>query len=216
MSTLPRLLDVSNWQKPVDWHTEYRTGLRYAYCKVSQGATFTDPAGARNLRAARAAGVHAGGYHFASPGVGTPEAQADRLLALAPTRPGSLRPCVDCESNPLGLNHAQLAAWYLGFVIRCHRRTGYWPTIYGSRDYLQYFALYHPEAFGSCPLWIADWGVTVPSVPAPWSHWAAWQWTDNYPDGAAHGKTDSSFLADAKAITVPRSAKLGSYLRRRP
>lgn len=176
------------------------------YAKCSQGLTFTDATFAKRLRNATYAGLrHFGGYHFATPGVGSPERQADRLLALAPLAPGRLRPCLDAEWNGLGLNAGQLAAWYLGFVLRVKRRSGYWPTLYGSPGLLGPWTVLHPEVFGRCPLWVAHYGVTHPSIPAPWSHAAAWQWTDRFKDPAA-GRVDDSFVYDLHALTIPASS----------
>jgi lysozyme len=203
---LSHLRDVSNNNGPVRWREERARGVVAAYCKVSQGLTFTDGTAKRRLRAARAAGVRAGGYHYATPGVGAPELQAERLYRLAPRAAGCLRPCLDCEANPLRLNDGQLAAWYLGAVLHLKARLGVWPVIYGSPSYLQAFALYHPAVFGACPLWVANYGVERPHVPAPWSHWAAWQWTETFRDPAA-GVVDDSYVADLAALTVPRSLK---------
>jgi lysozyme len=100
------------------------------------------------------------------------------------------------------LNPAQLAAWYLGAAIRVHKRVGYWPTIYGSPSFLQEFATYHPEVFGLCPLWLANYGVAKPTIPAPWTHFAAWQHTDKFKDPAA-GSVDDSWVPDLKALLIP-------------
>lgn len=206
MSGLPHLRDVSNWQGPVDWRTERREVVG-CYVKVSQGLTYTDPTAARRIRNATYAGLFKmGGYHFATPGVGTPEQQADRLLALAPLAPGRLRPCLDAEWNGLHLNPSQLAAWFLGFVLRVKQRAGYWPTVYGSPSYLTPWAVYHPAVFGRCPLWLADYGLThPPTPPAPWTHWSAWQWTSTFKDPAA-GRVDDSYVADLGALTVPAAS----------
>lgn len=204
--SLPHLRDLSNWQRTIDWNLEKRE-VAAVYVKVSQGLTFIDATARAKIRGAASVGLPVGGYHFATPGVGSPEAQADRLLSLAPHLPyRRLRACVDCEWNELGLNSAQLAAWYLGFVIRVHRVAGYWPTMYGSPSYLQAFATYHPEVFGRCPLWVAHYGVPRPHVPAPWTHWTAWQWTQSFKDPAV-GRVDDSFVADLANLRIPVSQR---------
>jgi lysozyme len=215
--SLLHLRDVSNWQGPVDWRLERRNGLAAVYVKVSEGQVYVDLTAARRIRNASWARIPVGGYHFCTPGVGSGESQADRLLALAPLRPGQLRPCLDCEANPLHLNEGQLAAWYLGAVTRVHRRTGYWPVIYGSPSYLRGWTVYHPEVFGRCPLWLAEYGVQRPSVPAPWSHWSAWQWTSAHTDPAIKGRVDDSFVADLKALKIPAHAQAaGAMVKRFP
>jgi GH25 family lysozyme M1 (1,4-beta-N-acetylmuramidase) len=121
-----------------------------------------------------------------------------------------LRPCLDAEWNELRLSPGALAAWYLGFVVEVHKRAGFWPAIYGSPSYLESFARLHPLEFGRCPLWLAEYGVRRPSVPAPWSHWCAWQWTPHRYDPAVGSYVDDSFVADAAALLVP-----GPIVRRR-
>lgn len=207
MTQLAHLRDVSNWQGPVDWRAEKKL-VAGCYMKVSQGMTYTDPTAARRIRNASWARVKVGGYHFCTPGVGSPEAQADRLLALAPLASGRLRPCLDMEWNELHLNPQQLAAWYLGAVLRVKARTGYWPVIYGSPSYLSSFATFHPEVFGRCPLWLASYGLKhPPAPPAPWSHWSAWQWTSAWKDPAIHGRVDDSYVAYLAELTVPLRPK---------
>jgi len=208
---LPHLRDLSNWQGPVDWRQEKRNVVA-AYVKVSEGLTFVDPTGARRIRNATYAGIRAvGGYHFCTPGVGSGEQQADRLLSLAPVRPGRLRPALDLETNPNGLTPGQLAAWALGAVTRIRERLGCWPVIYGSPAFLEPFCVIHPEVFGRCPLWVANYGVDRPRVPAPWTSWAAWQWTPGYRDPAIRsGAVDDSYVADLPALTVPASSALAA------
>jgi len=161
-------------REPVDWRSE-RKRVAGVYVKVSQGQDVHGPDRGPAIRNASYARIPVGGYHFATPGVGSPESQADRLIQLAPLRPGQLRPCVDCEWNELHLNGGQLAAWYLGFCIRVHDGSATGPlstalllTCRSSRPIIR-------KCFGRCPLWLAPNGVTHASPPAPWSHWAAWQ-----------------------------------------
>ena len=204
--SLPHLRDLSNWQGHVDWPAEKRR-VAAVYVKVSQGTSFVDATAGSKIRGAASVGLPVGGYHYATPGVGAPEAQADILLRYAPRLPHvRLRACVDCEANPLRLNGAQLAAWYLGFVLRVRTRAGYWPTVYGSPSYLHSFSTYHPDVFGRCPLWVANYGVEAPAVPAPWSHWTAWQWTESFKDPAV-GVVDDSFVADLGALRIPLASR---------
>ncbi len=162
MASLPHLRDVSNWQGPVNWRLEKKL-VAGVYVKVSEGASNVDRTGQRRIRNATWAGIwKVGAYHFCTPGSGTPESQVDRFLKLAPLAPGRLRPCLDMEVNPLGLNMGQLGAWYLGACIRAKEKLGYWPVIYGSPSYLSQFATMHPQVFGRCPLWLADYGLSSP------------------------------------------------------
>jgi lysozyme len=206
--SLPKLRDVSHWQGPVAWKQEKKL-VAGVYVNVGQGMGYTDPTAQRRIKNANYAGLGVvGGYLYCVPGVGSPQAQADRLLKLAPLGPGRLRPCMDCEAET-SLNNAQLGAWYYAFGLRVLQVTGYRPTVYGSPSYLSRFTTQGDQVaafFARCPLWVADYGVSRPSIPAPWSAWQAWQWTESFKDPAI-GRVDDSFVADLTALRIPVTAK---------
>ncbi len=52
---------------------------------------------------------------------------------------------------------------------------GFWKQ-YGSQD----------PKWARRPLWVANWGVTTPVVPAPWKTWTYWQFT-NKGNGPLYG-----------------------------
>lgn len=202
MAALPHLRDISDWQGLVDWRLE-ATEVVGVYCKVSQGQSWEDERSQARLRNAEYAGIKTGGYSYLTPGVGSPESQAAKLLSLAPT--GSkkhLKPCLDVEVNPLGLPLPALAVWVTGAAIYVKEREGYYPVVYGSPFFLESFAIHAAPVLGACPLWVADYGVKVPKIPAPWTHAAAWQWTDVRKDPAV-GTVDDSLVFDLADLTVP-------------
>lgn len=209
LTRLPHLRDVSNWQGPVDWRRERREVVG-CYVKVSQGASYVDATARRRIRNAAYVGLPVGGYHYATPGVGSGAAQADRLIRYAPLAPGRLRPCLDCEAEPVdGMLGRELADWYADAVRRLWRRLGYAPTIYGSPFYLERFAPHHPDLFGACPLWVAHYGVASPTIPRPWHSFAAWQHTSGWHDPALprDRRVDDSLVADLAALRIPRRAR---------
>lgn len=59
-----RGIDVShhNW---VDWKTVSKeTDMKYAFVKITEGSTFVDPDGKRNIINAEASGIPVGAYHY--------------------------------------------------------------------------------------------------------------------------------------------------------
>jgi GH25 family lysozyme M1 (1,4-beta-N-acetylmuramidase) len=209
---LPHLRDLSHWNGPVDWHAEKARGLWGVYLNCGQGANYTDPTFKLRLKNATYAGFwKVGAYLFTVPGSGSPQAQVEHLLKQAPLAPGRLRPCLDVESNPLGLPAAKLAAWVAAAVGELEQRTGYPPLLYGPPSFLQSFAPHAAVILARCPLWLANYGVLRPTVPDPWTHYSAWQWTQNFHDPDIHGAVDDTLVADQKALTVPIGAK-GSWV----
>jgi lysozyme len=89
-------IDVSNHQGAVDWRRVARDEIDFAYVKATEGGDFTDARFAENWRAAHAAGLDRGAYHFftlCTPGA----AQAAHFLRVAPPDPAALAPAVDLE-----------------------------------------------------------------------------------------------------------------------
>lgn len=57
-------LDVSSHQGTIDWTAVAKDGISAAYIKASEGGTWKDTHFADNWKAARAAGLRVGAYHF--------------------------------------------------------------------------------------------------------------------------------------------------------
>lgn len=202
---LAHLRDVSEWQGSIEWHL-YATRpadqvreLRAVYIRAGRGPGIPDKQIRANLHGARVSRMHVGCYWYLVPGIGSAEAQVDALLRYAPTRGGaSLRPALDCEDgSPVGRG-----PWYTAAIARARKRLGFFPVVYGSSSYLE--ELHLPSWVAQCPLWLADYGVAVPKIPAPWSHWAAWQYTDHATDSCIPGAhVDDSHVAQLRALVVP-------------
>lgn len=91
-------IDASRWQGEIDWPAAAHGGVAFAWLKATEGGDLADPRFAGNFRAALAAGIPAGAYHFFHLCTGA-EAQARWLIANVPRRPGALPPVLDIEYN---------------------------------------------------------------------------------------------------------------------
>ena len=91
-----RGIDVSHHQGGIDWQAVAADHVAFAYLKASEGGDHRDREFAANWRAARAAGLKVGAYHFFTfcrPGAD----QARNFLGAVPADPGALPPAVDLE-----------------------------------------------------------------------------------------------------------------------
>lgn len=152
MTTLPGIDISAVGQGPnFDW-TPWKGRLAFAFAKISEGSTFTDPDGAKNITAARQLGIIPGGYHLihaADDGA----AQAGRFLKLAQPKPGDLI-MVDVEEagyDGLGPDRMSGAVGKFADVIRA--QTGSWPVTYTNISTAQggYCA-----SVGMTPLFLAN------------------------------------------------------------
>ena len=138
--------------------------------------------------AATSVGLLWGAYHFGN--ASDPVRQADYFLQVvadswshaAGSRPDAVLLVLDFERNghyPGGSMRVDQAA---RFVERIRERTGRYPGIYGSENWLK-AALNNPRVsranqrtLSNCWLWIANYHY-APRYTFPWNHWHLWQYT---------------------------------------
>jgi GH25 family lysozyme M1 (1,4-beta-N-acetylmuramidase) len=217
-------IDVSRFQKTIDWPSVAGAGIRFAFVQASRGSGADctvkpnecgpDPYFATNRVAAKAVGIRVGAYHRAFATGGTPEAaradalaEADVFLAaVGSLESGELIPVIDVETPFTGMNATTLRIWVRVWVKKIHRRLGRKPMIYTSSTSWAYTGNTAEFAKAKYPLWVAHWGVSRPSVPA--RNWAGrsysvWQYTSSGSVPGISGRVDMDRLGKGLAkITV--------------
>ena len=103
-------IDVHGAKGVIKWPQVRAAGFEFAFLKATEGRTFDDERFAFNRRAAKAAGLAVGGYHFARPDNNTAAAEAAHFLRICQVEPGDLLPVLDWEHPPA------TADWALQFL----------------------------------------------------------------------------------------------------
>jgi GH25 family lysozyme M1 (1,4-beta-N-acetylmuramidase) len=174
-------IDVSHHQDEIDWTKVAGSGVRFAIAKATEGTGFVDPRFSTNRAEAMAAGVTFGAYHFARPDLHPFDAipEADHYVDTAQLAPGNILPVLDLERSG-DLTPARLTQWVLDWLGRVTERTGVKPMVYtspnGWKDRMADTTAIADA--GYTVLWVAHWGVTVPTLPAnDWqgNGWTIWQ-----------------------------------------
>lgn len=166
-------IDVSQYQGTINWPQVRASGRVFAITRVGDGY-FQDPTFAANWQGIRAAGMVRGAYQYFRPGK-DPLMQADILIAkVGRLGAGDLPATLDVEADD-GVAPSTITANIHRWVDRVAAGTGKTPMIYtgpsfwdnkvGTRD------------FAGLPLWVANWGVNCPSLPAAWGGFRAWQYS---------------------------------------
>jgi GH25 family lysozyme M1 (1,4-beta-N-acetylmuramidase) len=183
-------LDVSSWQGNVDWATVAANGARFAYVKATEGTSYVNPYFTQQYGGAYAVGLVRGAYHFGLPDRSTGTAQAQWFAAHGgswsadgQTLPGAL----DIEYNPYGatcygLSQSAMVAWLTSFVTQYQALTTRSPVIYTTTNWWQTCTGNYAGLGATVPLWIACWCQTAGQLPAGWSNYAFWQWTNQQID----------------------------------
>jgi len=166
-------VDTSHHQAGrIDVKAAQAAGVRWWYAKATEGTSFIDPSYRKRMRAARAAGIPVGAYHFARPDGGDAAAEARFFLEHADIRLGDMRPMLDLEKME-DLSLDELTAW-----------TGTWVTTVKralaanglAAKPIIYTRFNLTDGFG-CMLWVARYSneFQAPVIPRPWARAAIWQ-----------------------------------------
>jgi GH25 family lysozyme M1 (1,4-beta-N-acetylmuramidase) len=196
----PQGIDVSRFNGAIDWAQVAGAGINFAFVQASRGSGLdcavrpescgADPLFATNRVNAAANGIRVGPYHRAfATGATMSEARADAaaeasvfITAVSGLNSGELVPVLDVETPFTGLNAKRLTAWIRLYVKRVRSALGRKPMIY--TNYSSWGATGHTLEFAKAryPLWVAQWGVAKPLVPASnWAGrgWSVWQYTSS-------------------------------------
>ena len=195
-----RGIDVSRFQEHIAWKQVGRTQTRFAFVQASRGNGHdclvipdqcgVDPFYERNYRGARAEGIRVGAYHraFASGRtVGRAKEDAREEANVFINEVGRLRgkdllPVLDVESPFTGLDEQRLRAWVRVWLNRVDRKLGAKPIIYTNNSSWMETGDTTRFALEGHPLWIANFDVPRPLVPAAnWAGkgWSIWQFTSS-------------------------------------
>jgi lysozyme len=208
-------IDVSRFQGVIDWTQVPSSGVRFAFVQASRGSGFdcavkpdqcgADPYWASNRINAKASGIRIGPYHRAFATGGTlaaaradAVAEADVFLAqVGALNTGELLPVLDVETPFTGLNANRLRTWVRVWVKRVAKRLGVKPMIYTNASSWGATGDTREFAKAKYPLWVAEWGVSKPSVPAGfWAGrgWSVWQYTSSGSVNGISGRVDMNRL----------------------
>ncbi len=191
-------IDVSNWNPNTNWAQVQSSGISFAFIKCTEGVTWTNKEFANDWTNSKANGVIRGAYHFFHPH-DDPIAQAKFFLStLGALISGDMPPVMDWETHELSIqeeiNNGLLFLQYI------QNTTGIVPIIYAGGYYIN--ELGNPVSLSQYPLWLAQYGVTIPKVPQPWTQYNIWQYSESGTVPGVSGQCDLD-VSNGPLITIP-------------
>lgn len=193
-------IDVSHYQGIINWKKVGNANIDFAYIKASSGDTYTDPHFIHNWNGVRTTKIYRGAYHFFLAD-DDPQQQAKHYInTIGSLGPHDLPPMLDVEI----LDHrtkAQVASGALAWLKAIEKATGRTPVIYTGSNFGS-SVLSNPD-FARYPLWIADYGKRINSIPEPWKHsgWTIWQHSETGKvEGISTAVDLNRFHADVSAL----------------
>ncbi|MDP9152403.1 MAG: hypothetical protein M3O36_20950 [Myxococcota bacterium] len=181
-------IDVSVYQGIIAWPLVKSAGKQFAFARVSDGLGFVDSEFVRNWQGMRGAGLVRGAYQYFRAGE-DPAAQADlvvsRLSAAGGLSSDDLPIVMDIETadgQAASIVRDHMATWLRAVT----QATGKTPLLYTNFDTSAILG----TGFASYGLWVANWGVRCPTMPAGWASWLFWQFSDRGSVPGIAGATD--------------------------
>jgi lysozyme len=169
-----RGIDVSEYQKRIEWDKVRTAGYDFAFIKATEGKDYVDSTFRENWKNAAKAGLARGAYHFYLFRRGGLE-QARNFIATVPVEEASISPVIDVEMGGSNGKDPDVEAvrGEMGiFMDELEKQYGRRPIIYTNHTtYEKLIMGYFPDH----PIWIAD--PDSAPVLADGRPWTFWQYT---------------------------------------
>lgn len=183
-------IDVSVYQGSVDWAAVKKAGKDFAFIRACYGTGSIDSRYSANWQNAKAAGVIRGAYQFFRPSQDALQ-QAQVFLKYNTTEDGDLAPVIDIEVSE-GVSGAVITEKVKTWLNAVKAATGRTPIIYTSPAFWR--SLPNTGTLGGYTLWIANWGVSSPGIPSPWTNWTFWQYSETGSVSGISGAVDLNYF----------------------
>ncbi|CAM3403266.1 GH25 family lysozyme [Pontibacter korlensis] len=189
-STVVKGIDVSRWQKEVNWTMVSESQVSFAFIKATEGDYRLDPFFARNWEETKRHGIKRGAYHFYKPEI--PVAEQVKLFTSTVTlESGDLPPVLDLEVTDRTVSPEQLRKDVRAWLEAVTAHYGVRPIIYTGQNYYRRYLKGH---FPEYHFWIARYSDVKPEIHHTDS-WMFWQFTDRGSVAGINSAVDINFFA---------------------
>ncbi|WP_439883325.1 glycoside hydrolase family 25 protein [Pontibacter sp. MBLB2868] len=195
-------VDVSHFQKKVDWIKVRENQVSFAFIKATEGVTLHDKNYEQNWEGAGAAGIIRGAYHFYLPYL-KPEQQASHFISKVKLLPGDLPPVLDVEVKGKKSTE-QLRKDLKIWLDKVENAYGTKPIIYTS---YKFYTDYLAGHFNGYHLWIAHYKIPKLNLEKnQYTKLAFWQHTDNGAVEGIEGRVDCNVfygtMRDLRSVCI--------------
>lgn len=222
--------DVSNFTTVTSWPAVKAAGMTFVGVEAIQGKSAPNANYDSQVTGATSAGLYVMPYVYADPGKWDASAQFGygwNVIDGIPGTPyvlgGQMLPIVlDMESDSInfpgqpcyGLTQTAMKNWIAQFIQADVNQTGAAPIIYSNPTWWA-TCIGGTNPFGTYPLWIADYGVSIPAIPSGWNNDAFWQSSNTATISGIEGtgQADLDYLGPAVQVSQAGKAIAAVQLR---
>ena len=167
-------IDVSSWQRDIDFEQVKDSGIEVVYIKSSEGFTLVDPYFEQNYANAKANGLKVGFYHYVTArSVDAALRQARFFVSNISGKEPDCKLAMDFESFG-DLSTYEINEIGLAFIREVEALSGLEAIVYSNTYTAR--TIFSGE-LTNYPLWVAQYGVNQPTPNGKWDSWAGWQYT---------------------------------------
>lgn len=198
-------IDISQWQRTINFKEVKEDNIEVVYIKASQGNDFIDPYFERNYREAKENDLKIGVYHFLT-ARNTEEArdEAEFFSSVISNKQIDCRLAMDFEIFG-DLNKEKINDISKVFLERVEEITKKEMVIYSDSSNAR--DIFDKELSEKYPIWVAEYGVREPFNNGKWKYWVGFQYADNGRISGIRGFVDKDyyteeiFLSDTAEVT---------------
>ncbi|HEY9778389.1 MAG TPA: glycoside hydrolase family 25 protein [Planktothrix sp.] len=212
--------DVSSYQGVIDWKT-LSGNAEFVIIRATDGAHFVDKYFATNWQAARDNNIPRGAYHFFRPTQDIDEQVQNFVSAVGALKSDDLGVVLDLEApeNWATIEESKRVGLAVQWLDGVEQALGVTPMIYLSPNFVAgTLGAAAAPVLAKYPLWIANYNVSQPTIPSPWSTYVFWQYSDTGRLSGINGDVDldvasATSLADMQSH-VKKNRKTKSEIKR--
>ncbi|MHC2990831.1 lysozyme [Pontibacter sp. HJ8] len=183
-------VDVSKWQKEVDWDQVKGADVTFAFVKATQDDYRLDPYFGRNWEETKRVGIKRGAYHFFIPAAPV-QGQIDLFINTVQLEPGDMPPVLDVEVIEKHTSGEELRRNMHIWLEAVTQHYGVKPIIYTNQNYYRRWLQGH---FQDYHFWIARYNTAEPEIHHE-DKWVFWQYTDTGRLPGVKAPIDLNFFA---------------------
>ena len=172
-------IDVSNWQRYIDYSRVKASGIEVVYIKASEGTTYKDPYFETNYQNAKANGLKVGFYHFLTArNTQQARAQAQFFASVISGKSPDCKLAMDYEQFYQGNSIVEINQIAQAFMERLQELTGKEVIVYSNLNDAR--NVFNSEISSRYPLWLAYWGDynNLQNISSNWQIFEGVQYTN--------------------------------------
>lgn len=183
-------IDVSVWQRNIDFAQVKKSGIEIVYIKASQGTTLVDPYLETNYKNAKANNLKIGFYHYlTATSVNDAIAQADFFASAIQGKEVDCKLAMDYEQF-YGETKGEINEIGVAFIRRLKQVTGKDVIVYSNLNNIK--NTFNSSVAGEGKLWLAYYGNTnnLKGVNSSWQTYIGIQYTSTGRVPGINGNVD--------------------------